>query len=197
MFLFSSFNFNFCSAQIDQEISDQTSFGGKLKCKVSGKAPYKNLLSVSNAFSIVEGGGLTQVTFVSDSEEVSGDITNESKFIVLIPVFSTDEFFSNERIKLDSDNSEVNLKQIKKSVSIATEVSNQDLFGNRTNTRGRIKITSFNDSVASGLLRLSFNISKLTQTKEEEIIKDVDNNGSVVLKCTFENVPYEVSQLAE
>lgn len=182
-----------CNAQSDPIVP-----AGTVTCKIGGKkkrAPFKKFVADGNKISVVETLAISQASFsinsiVNDEEEI-----RDANLSILIPVFTLDDLFNAGREKIDSNNSEVNLKLTDKISGEETLVQNLDIKNERTNIRGRINIKDQGNGTVKGNMRIAvFETTKTISSGEEESTKD-ESNGKIVLKCKFKDVPFEITQI--
>ncbi|MBI2995410.1 MAG: hypothetical protein HYY52_01705 [Candidatus Melainabacteria bacterium] len=196
--LFSLFIFMACSifcstytfAQ-DEGIEVELITGGQANCRFNGKVPFRRIKASNNNIVTDASTGRTEVSINSELDTEKNTI-NANIFTVVEALSNPATLLSGESVTFESTDFEFSISKERKSDGKIIEVTNETPEGERTQGTVTILVDTFVDNKASGTFQTTFTNTFRTIEKLEEDV-ETDENGRVIVKCTFKNVPVNFS----
>lgn len=175
------------------EIPEDVIVGGKAKCVINGRTPFRRFLADGNRLLILQSGDFSKASFSIQSIFENKKQSNDVNILALLgPLASVEGFLGGKALVFENLDSDLEIKTINKSSGETIEIKNQDEEGVKTSLLGRIKIISSQGGTVSGITRLNF---QETFTLEETN-SNLEDNGRVIIICRFKDVPIAIKELA-
>jgi len=175
----------------------QNTLGGEADCVVRGKSPVKSFLADGNRLLLLQKlrvtNGSIQLQAFADQD---GDLIDINILVLLGTIPDPDAFLNGEVRRFANRSSDLSIKKTNNSTGDVSELSSIFEDDTRGALKGKIKVKS-KDNLANGTLRFIFESTNLKITTGEVINKTDNNNGEIVLKCKFSDVPYEIKEAEE
>lgn len=178
------------------EIPEDVIVGGKAKCVINGRAPFRRFIADGNRLLILQSGdfnkGSISIQSIFENKRLSNDI-NILALLGTIP--DVDSFLSGETLVFEDSDSDLEIKSINKTNNVVLKILNLDPGGVKSKLLGRIKITSSDNEKVSGITRLSFKKSAI-QDLSGSTLNLPQDNGRMIIICRFKDVPLAIKDLA-
>lgn len=175
----------------DEGIEVELVTGGQANCRFNGKVPFRRIKASNNNIVTNTTTGRTEVTVKSELDTEKNTI-NANIFTVIEALSNPASLLSGETVTFESTSFEFSISKVRKSDGKLIEVSNETPEGERTQGTTTIVVNTFVENKASGTFETIFtNTFKTIEQLEEDI--ETDENGRVIVKCTFKNVPVNFS----
>ena len=177
------------------ETSEDIVTGGKASCIFRGSVPFKRVVADGNRLLLLQAGGITKASIIIQSIfETKNESIDVNILALLGQILDTDLFLNKGKVQdFENIESDLILKQTKKSDGQVTEVSNVTQGSERTAINGSFKITNSKDNKASGVLNLICkNTFHSVKSREGSVVETKADNGKVIVRCRFKDVPIAV-----
>lgn len=175
----------------------QSTVGGEANCTVGGKSPVKSFLADGNRLLLLQklritNGSIQLQAFANQN----GDFIDINILVLLGTVPDPDAFLNGEVRRFSNRSSDLTIKKTSGTTGDVSELSNIFEDDTRGALKGKTRVKS-KDNLANGTLRFIFENTNLKITSDEVINKTDDNNGKIVLKCKFKDIPVEIKEAEE
>ena len=193
LFIFMTYLIFCCSYTFaqDEGIEVELITGGQANCQFSGKVPFRRIKASNNNIVTNTATGRTEVSVKSELDTEKNTI-NANIFTVVEALSNPASLLSGETVTFESTSFEFSISKVRKSDGKLIEVSNETPEGERTQGTTTIVVNNFVDNKASGTFQTVFtNTFKTIEKLEEDI--ETDENGRVIVKCKFKDVPVSFS----
>lgn len=175
----------------------QNTVGGEADCVVSGRSPVKEFLADGNRLLLLQklritNGSIQLQAFTAQD----GDLIDINILVLLGTIPDPDAFLNREVRRFGNRSSDLSIKKTSATTGDVSELSNIFEDDTRGALKGKIKVKS-KDNLANGNLRFIFENTNLKITSDEVINKTDDNNGKIILKCKFKDIPVEIKEAEE
>lgn len=175
------------SSFAQDEIPEDVIVGGKAKCVINGRAPFRRFLADGNRLLILQSGefskGSISIQSIFENKRRSNDI---NILAIFGAIENLDDFLGGKIFLFESIGSDLEIKSINKTSSEVIEIKNLDADEVRSPLVGRIKITSSDGEKVSGITRLNFQKTFLVEGKD---------NGKAIIICRFTDVPLAIKDV--